>query len=69
MAAWNLSGAIAAASSNSKPADFVFKIAPRSQPDAVYLSAKSLAAAKIMCGRRDVILLDGAIVFDPLARA
>lgn len=67
MAAWNLAGAIAAASTGNRPEDFVYKIAPRSNLAAVYLSATSLESAKRICGRREVVILDGAVVFDPRA--
>ncbi len=63
MAAWNLSGAIAAVSTNSKPEDFVYKIAPKSSPDFPYMSAKSLESAKMVCGRREVVTLNGEIVW------
>ena len=64
MAAWNLRGAIEAASSNSKPEEFIYKIAQRNEHRAVSLSAKSLESAKMVCGRNQVVLLNGQVVFD-----
>ncbi len=63
MSAWNLNGAIAAMNPANVPTPY--KIAMRSQPEAVYMSAATLEAAKRVCGRREVVLLNGKIVFDP----
>lgn len=65
---WSFSSAVAAMTP-SDPSTFVYKIAKRTQQDAPYLSAKSLESAKRICGRREVVLLDGVVVFDPRAAA
>lgn len=59
---WNLHAALAAMNPSFEPAPY--KIALRSQPNAPYMSARTLAAAKAVCGRREVVLLDGVIVHD-----
>lgn len=60
---WNLAGALAAMNPSGAP--HPYKIAPRSQPAAAYLSAVSLESAIRACGRREVVTLDGVVVFDP----